>query len=89
MKTPVLAARIPEKRSRTWRQAQPVFLLALAGDARKIDAKVHKVEDQLEMQVWRPIAILRWRTDGRKLFAGVYPLPGLQAVENRHAQMPI
>ncbi len=89
MQTPVLAARIPEKTQPDLATGRPVFLLALAGDARKIDAKVHKVEDQLEMQVWRPIAILRWRTDGRKLFTGVYPLPGLQVVENRHAQVPI
>lgn len=63
------------------------MLLTLAGDARKVRAQILKIEYELQVQVRRPVAILRRRSNRRNLLAGCHILSGLQALENFRTKM--
>ena len=71
------------------REARPDRALAGIGHAGEIAIQVEQVSDDLEVQMWRPIAIDRRRANAADLFAARHRLAGAAAFERILAEVAV
>src|SRR5262245_8002791 len=76
---------------RVWvgRQALPDLALAGQPHTREVAPQVEQVEDDLEVQVRRPVAVVRRRTNRADPLPARHRLPDPEAVERVKAQMAV